>query len=325
MRKIAKFGLASFCLAASLITYRAAIAQQPQASDKSINVADLASSIERNFDHYDRLEFDYHVLTHATPSPEATPGFSSPLITDGVLDTTDVFKILAAANAPDGGKPRPRTSWIRRMSDEEGKEFVHRFVAFDGTNSAVYRHERLRPSAQLLPWELWDDCNENVFEQFLFLRINGVPKCIDVNDEFQNLNLERYEIVETKQTLGRKAFVLKARGINGNPAFDDIAYTVEVIGEPEFMVIRFQADDTKQNRPILLFEVTEIKTFESITYPAAGRYRQWAIRELPNHTYEFEVTRVKRLPDDAEKNWLPQWPKGAIVRDEVNGKTFKVE
>jgi hypothetical protein len=315
--------ITTVCLTATFIMSRPVNSQQPEVFRQS--VADLAASIEWRFDDYNGLEFEYHVLTHATPSPEATPGFSSPLITDGVLDTTDVFKIVGPANLPDGVKRRPRTSWIRRMSDDKGKEFVHRFVAFDGTNSAVFRHERPRPSAQLLPWELWDDCNENVFEQFLFLRINGIPQCIDVNDELQNLNLERYEIVEIKQTLGRKAFVLKAQGINGNPAFDDIAYTVEVLGEPEFMIVRWQADDMKQGRPISLFEVTEVKTFESILYPAAGRYRQWAIQESPNHTYEFEVTSVKRLPDDADTNWLPKWPPGSIVHDEVNGKTFNPE
>jgi hypothetical protein len=211
------------------------------------------------------------------------------------------------------------------MAHDDGTEYVDLFIAFDGTNSAVFRRERPRSIGQLLPWELWDDCNENLFEHFLFLRINGIPKCIDVNDEFQNLNLERYEIVETKLILGRKAFVLKAQGNNGNPAFDNIAYTVEVIGKPEFMVVRWQADDIKQNRPISLFEVTEIKTFESIPYTAAGQYQQWAIGELPNHTYEFEVTAVKRLSNDADKNWLPKWPRGTIVRDEVSGKTFNAE
>jgi hypothetical protein len=302
-----------------------AISEEPQASDQSVTVADLAGSIERRFDQYDGLEFEYHVLTQATPSPEATPGLTSPLITDDVLDTTDAFKILGPANLAHSAKRRPWTSWVRHMSDDEGKEFVHRFIAFDGTNSAVFRHERPRSSGQLLPWELWDDCNENVFEQVLFLRINGIPKCIDVNDEFQNHNLDRYKIVEANQTLGRTAFVLKAQGNDGNQAFDDIAYTVEVIGEPEFMVVRWQADDIKQNRPLSLFELTDIKTFESIPYAAAGRYRQWARRELPNHTYEFEVTSVKRLPEGAERNWLPKWPKGTIVRDEVNGTTFKAE
>jgi hypothetical protein len=317
--------IALLCLICDLLIPATAISNQPEASGKSITVADLASSIERRFDDYDGLEFEYHVLTHATPSPEATPGFSSPLITDDVLDTKDVFKILGPANLADGAKRRPRNSWVRHMIDDEAKKFVYRFIAFDGTSSAVFRHERPRSSGQLLPWELWDDCNENVFEQFLFLRINGIPKCIDLNDEFQNINLDRYKIVETKQTLGRTAAVLKAQGINGNAAFDDIVYTVEVIGEPEFMVVRWQADDIKQNRSISLFEVTDIKTFESIPYPAAGRFQQWAVREQPNHTYEFEVTSVKRLPDDAEKNWLPKWPRGTIIRDEVSGKTFKAE
>jgi hypothetical protein len=146
-----------------------------------------------------------------------------------------------------------------------------------------------------------------------------------VNDEFQTFDFDRYKIVESKQTLGRTTFVLKAQGNDGNLAFDDIAYYVEVIGAPEFMVVRWQADDIKQNRPLSLFEVTEMKMFESIPYPAAGNYRQWAIRELPNHTYEFEVASVKRLPEGAEKNWLPKWPRGTIVRDEVSGKTFKAE
>ncbi|HEY3395028.1 MAG TPA: hypothetical protein VGK58_20155 [Lacipirellulaceae bacterium] len=321
---INKSGICSLVLLGILLVGTSAIAQQPQDSNQSIAVADLAASIERRFEIYDRLEFEYHVLTHATPSPEATPGTTSTILTDDLLDTVDELKILAPAKAPDDGKRRPLTSWIRRITDDNGTEVVDRFVAFDGTNSSDFRRRGRRP-ALFVPWEIWDDCNENVFEQFLFLRINGIPKCIDVTGEFQTFNLDRYQIVETKQVLGRTAFVLKAQGSNGNPAFDDIAYTVEVIGEPEFMVVRWQADDTKLNRPLLLFEVKEIKTIESIPYPAAGRYQQWAIGELPNHTYEFEVTYVKRLPDDAEQNWLPKWPRGTIVRDEITGKTFKAE
>jgi hypothetical protein len=84
----------ALCLPACLWMPIAAVCDQPQAAEQSKTVTELASAVERRFDNYDELEFAYHVLTHATPSPEATPELTSTLITDGVIDSTDVFKIL---------------------------------------------------------------------------------------------------------------------------------------------------------------------------------------------------------------------------------------
>jgi len=313
---------------ASLYVFPDLSATEVQAPDVSVTVSDIARNVERRFDKYTDLEFIYRVTTEASASPDAPRGTTSPLITDGVLKTNDVFRILGRELSQQADSKRPKRCWIRRMQDAEGNTILHRFVSFDGTVTRQLRRDARTgtPVGQVLSSELPHACNENVFDQFLFLCLNGTSRSIDANDVMREFNLSQYQIVDTKHVDGRTKFNLRAQGLaNGNSAFDKIEYNVEVTGEPEFMVLRWEAKDTKDNRRLALYEVKETKTFESLPYPAAGSYRQWPVGSLPKHAYDFRVVRVKRISDKAKKNWAPAWPSGTIVQDNVGGKNLRVE
>jgi len=68
------------------------------------------------------------------------------------------------------------------------------------------------------------------------------------------------------------------------------------------------------------YEVTEIKTFQSVAYPAAGRYRRLRIENIPALNYEFSVVSVEALTEEARKDWFPDWPAGTRIGDLVSGK-----
>lgn len=318
-----RFWLVPLCVIAILVCLAwYGVIRKTRVPETSVTVSALAEDVEQRFDKYDNLEFVYRVTAEATASPDATG--TSPITTGGVLETTDVFRILSTSNQ-EGSTGRSRRCWIRSTIDD-ATETVDRFVAFDGSSTAQFwRRCHGVPTGQVVPWEIWDSCNENVFEQFLFLQPNGICRTMDVNGEMLSFNLNRYEVVQTKIVDSRQVFVLKAQGIKGNPAFDHIAYTVEVTGPRESMVIRWEAEDTKNNRPLVFFEVEEIKTFDSLPYPATGSFRQWAVGELPNHTYQFQVLSVDRLPETASENWVPTWPSGAIVSNQITGENFRAE
>jgi hypothetical protein len=172
--------------------------------------------------------------------------------------------------------------------------------------------------------EDWSEYRTNVFDAFLFMNLEGVVRYMDPTGELSRQLNRRFTIQERKKSLGRDVFVLFNPG---DPEFG-VAYRVEVTGEPDFIILRLQALLIKEgHRPAEEYEVTEIKTFQSVAYPAAGRYWQDPLPAPPGLTakfrvvsYEFSVVSVEALTEEARKDWFPQWPAGTHIGDLVSGR-----
>ena len=279
----------------------------------AVTVAALRAGVEQRQDAYRNLKFVLSVKSETLPDPP--------------VESRDTFKIMESDRKE---VPRPWRCWERLIRDKRGQWEVDQFVAADGTQSRVVGPVPNKPDEHrwhpgvVRAGEDWTEYRTNVFDAFLFINLDGVVRYTDPTREFSRKFNHRFAIQERKKSLGRDVFVLFDPG---DPQFG-VAYRVEVTGEPDFIILRFQALLAKEgHRPAEEYEVTEIKRFQSVAYPAAGRFRQDPLPAPPGFTpdfrvvsYEFSVVSVEALTEEARKAWFPQWPAGTHIGDLVSGR-----
>lgn len=315
MRTIARAGLIVLYVAAA----PHAVGADDDAGDAAVSALELAKRVEQRFAQYDNLEFTYRVTTESSPSPEAQETRQPAAV--GEQKSIDVYRIYRPDQAEGRETARPMRCWIRRITFRDWEPILDRFAAFDGATTRHYQRRYYFGGddvGRIVPGEDWTAFHENVFEQFLLLRVNGICAATDANDEFGLFNIDSYKVAETNVTDGRRVYRLHAKGVEGGPAFDDVVYNVEVTDDQGPVVTLWEAKDTRLDRWLSLYKVDEIKQFGGVPYPASGSFRQQAIGELPNHHYEFEVLSVKRIPANTIENWRPEFPLGTRVKDATN-------
>ncbi|MDC0936015.1 hypothetical protein OAS39_06990 [Pirellulales bacterium] len=308
-----------FIAAAVALGVHEAHSLEPKSTAATADVFELAKQVEEGWLRYNYLEFQFEVSTTILPHVDAINQANPPI----AVKATDTFRASWQENPQSKERQLRRTYWVRRIVGRDGQPAVQRFVAFDGTKTRTFH--LARPSE---PWELgspvgnetagndWTFSADNIFEQFLFLRVNGTSGASHSDGGFSKLNLNRYKTVSAKKRNGSQIRVLTANGMNGNSAFDDFEYTAEVAAAPVSMVLRWEARNAKKDWHTS-FEVFEIKTVDSIPYPATGRYLQVSGGQTPDELYEFKVSSVNKLADFDKENWLPEWPTGTLVRNKV--------
>jgi len=279
----------------------------------AVTVAALRAGVEQRQDAYRNLKFVLSVKSEAAPNPP--------------VESRDTFKIMESNRKE---VSRPWRCWERLVRDNKGQWEVDQFVGADGTQSRVLGPVPSKPDEHrwhpgvVRPGEDWTEYKTNVFDAFLFVNLDGVVRYRDPTRELSRKFNRRFAIQERKQSLGRDVFVLFDPG---DPQFG-MAYRVEVTGEPDFIILRLQALLAKEgHRPAEEYEVTEIKTFQSVAYPAAGRFRRDPPQAPPGLTpkfsvvsYEFSVVSVEALTEEARKAWFPDWPAGTRIGDLVSGR-----
>jgi len=279
----------------------------------AVTVAALRAGVAQRQDAYRNLKFVLSVKSEAAPDPP--------------VESRDTFKIMESNRKE---VSRPWRCWERLVRDNKGQWETDQFAAGDGAQFRVLGpvpstpdEHRWHPGV-VRAGEDWTEYRTNVFDAFLFINFDGLVRYMDPTGEFSRQMNRRFTIQERKKSLGRDVFVLFNPG---DPQFG-VAYRVEVTGEPDFIILRLQALLIKEgHRPAEEYEVTEIKTFQSVAYPAAGRYRQDPPEATPGLTdkfrvvsYEFSVVSVEALSEDARKDWFPQWPAGTQIVDQISGR-----
>lgn len=274
------------------------------------DVARLVAGIERRHSAYEGLRFTYDVTTEVKLSPTAALRNRTDL-TDGVLHARDVFAVLS----PDPERSDRRWRyWRRDVKNEADQWTLDRFCAYDGRQSNSFQRFDAHPAGSIVPWESVDHFGSNLFDRFLFLRLNGLGDTDPLSDELRMLHLDRFHVVGK----GRSKFGEVYKLLGRSSAEFGVEYLVEMTGEPDFKIIRWEARYAKQERRSLeLFEIKELRKHNGVSYPAQGTYRQAPIGELNEVTYAFNVIGVEALRDDARKNWLPPWPPSTPVMDQT--------
>lgn len=188
---------------------------------------------------------------------------------------------------------------------------MHQFVSFDGEQSRSLKKGNV---GYVVPWEAWE-FSENLFDRFLFLTINGQASIDLATDDVRSLNLNRYHVIGRRKSDGREIVTLIG---SSSPEFG-VEYLVEMTGEPDFMILRWEARYARrENELILSYVVTETGQIGELSYPAKGHYRQAPVRELDDIRYSFEVIAAEPQEEEIREEWHPAWPDGTVVRDQTN-------
>ncbi len=284
-------------------------------------IARLSKGIEKRQQGYHDLMFTYDTTTNVKRSPEAAAKERNDWLTNGPLTTSNVLKIMSPLKEKDD---RPWRVWIRSLPHSGGHQLVDRFAAFDQDKFACFisnsdplkRNQGIiRPREDIEWWE------RNAFDSsFLFMQINGTSRVWELHGGTRNHRLECYHVVGQEQLEGRTVYNLYYSW----PAFG-MEYFVRVSGEPDYMLLRWEAKELEgQKRTLLLHETTSTKQFQGVVYPAAGRHREVAVGETPDVTYEFKVTSVRQLEENDRKRWIPEWPPHTGVADQISGLNINI-
>ena len=283
-------------------------------------VAELSKGIRKRQEQYQDLMFSYNVTANVKRSPEATGLPQHDWLTNGLLSTSNVLKIMSPSKEKSN---RPWRLWIRSIANSQGQRLVDRFAAYDQdmTVSFIRSGNPLKKNRGfVLPWEDTEWWGRNTFDYFLFMRINGITDSEDPQGEAWNSHLERFSVAGQEQVDGRTVYSL----YRSWPDFG-MEYFVRVSGGPEHMLLRWEARELEdRKRTVALYEATSIQLFQGAAYPASGRHRHIACGELPDVTYEFKVTSVEHLKEDDRKQWIPEWPPYTIVRDQITDLNLEI-
>lgn len=316
-RRMRGIGIASW-LSCVLFIPSIGLAAQPTA-------AEIADGVEKHIEDYRNLKFEYTVEAKFWPAPELQLGpDGKPLPSEKpkgeikIVNSKDIFKILDP-NQKDISKPW--RFWQRSAEDDNGQWAIDRFIAFDGEQSAGFerRDHRAFNHGSIVPFEETHEYDPNVFDRILCTNLNGIQKYHDPNWELSAKVDKHWKVVGSREFEGRKVYVLQ-----GGLPMSGLEFEVHVTAPPDFIIIRREQrlTNSPDDEPLLLMEVTKIGEFESLVYPASGRYVRRAIGYAPRVDYEFEVTSVETLTDAAREDWRPEWPLETAVRDQVNKRNF---
>jgi hypothetical protein len=275
-------------------------------------IGELSDGLERQIEARQKLKFEYDVIAKFEKT-EVSPELD--------VRSQDTFRILRADDR-DGA----RRCWVRRVDRGEGWR-VSKFISFDGTASAVYESaaERLRPSGAMgsgaiVAFEQPFHYEHNLFDDFLNTNLAGSTDYADPRWELSHQSPIKWEVKSSYGMDGRTVYVLL-----GEYAQFKLLYDAHMLGSPDYLLIRRDVRWIDASKPTLSsLHVTAIGTVDSIAYPAAGRFFQPGYGEVKGKEYEFKVLTAEIIDESTVSDWLPEWPPGTIVKDQINNTAFTI-
>lgn len=290
------------------------------------DVVDLAAGIEKHHTSYYGLQFEYRAVIDVKPPSDPNSKYTPAGVTNGKLHTLNTFAILAPTKP--GG--RPWRSWVRKVKDANGSWVLDRGVSFDGTKSHTFRKRSSRKlydgvayDGQILPWEDGMSISADRFDEMLFTMLNGVGASQPVTDELRLLNLNSFHVKSKSSSTGQEIITLLGQR---DPKGFGMKYRTKMTGQPDCMLLEWEAKYTKENDRILnSYKIEEVKRFRNISYPARGHYHQASIGGTTEQTYEFEVISVQAIDSEKRKHWMLPWPPGTAGRDYITNKNFQTK
>jgi hypothetical protein len=289
------------------------------ATSSDVSALALAAGVEQRIDHCQNLKFEYLVTADGQRSPETPDGVTPGLLIAGEhVESKDVFKILAPDRVD---LSVPLRCWQRYVRQGDAW-LLDRFVGFDGRQSRLFVRKKTGEGrwhqANIVPFEDAHEYEPNVFDAVLLSDLNGIAQSLDPTHSVSHAADNHFRIVGRKEFQGRDIYSLEGQ----NERFG-MRHRIDVTASPDFVIVRREVT-SKDGRPHLLVEVTELREFDGLAYPAAGIFHQWAAGQLPELVYRFTVVEIERLSEAARQDWFPEWPPGTAVGDQVNNRNFSI-
>jgi len=287
----------------------------------------LSAAVTRHQAKYEGVQFDYKADFEKGRDGKftKTPDGSVAIVEKGTkeiisrISSRDTLRLM---RPPSGDRSALWRDWKQHTFQVDPPEWkMARFAVFNGRETRLYKarpHQKWN-QGNMIPFEDNVTFEGNTFDCFLHLNVYGLP---DLSNNVVSPSPYKWTIVDSTKAFDQMAYHLKG-------ALDKSPYTfyVTVMAPPHALVLQATIREGKlDTSPVLEEYVTDdVGTFEGIKYPAKGRYVRQPSGIAGYRSYRFSVTGVKRFSSTTPAKWLPDFPPGTAVGDQVNGKNFAVE
>lgn len=261
----------------------------------------LAASLEKQHEKYCGLKFVYTMKSRVGKGPFVT--------------SNNVLKTIASDQPNSSRRWR---YWEQQVQDTRGEWRMQHYSVTDGRKAQAFWYKdpneesfnmgAVWPQADFLEFQ------RNPFDTTLFLRLDGVPRFLDPEGRIDATPQRRFKLEAKRQLDGQEVFVLKG---TSDSRFG-VNYEVHVTAPPDSLVVLSRMTKPESGAVLAEWEVTSLKKYGSVMYPASGKYSETAVENIEGAEAEFSVVSVERVTENDRKNWFPGWPKGTAINDHVN-------
>ncbi|MDR1382802.1 MAG: hypothetical protein LBJ67_02990 [Planctomycetaceae bacterium] len=280
-------------------------------------IESLANKVQKQLDIINDVKFVYRVRANDSDSPN-------------IRETREEYAVLRSDNPT---YPNRWISWKVFSKDKDENWILDRFMVYNGKN--MWRYDRINPDnpGTLYKWSrgIVEPCvNPNrqtweiVFAQFLFMNVVGYGN--EVVDEYiKSLGREKWYIAANPSP---DEYILE-REIKAPHWKESDKYYIRAFLylKPVPMVRRTEnsSDFSKSSDKNDIDEVLEFSQLGEIYYPLKGRSVSPALStQKHDKIYEFEIESVERLTEKDRKTWIPEWPTGTSIKDNINNKNIEI-
>lgn len=268
----------------------------------------VSAAVSEHVQEYSNLEFEYKVY-----GERGKPGTSE------VVRRVNTKETLRLWRSSDLGDTRTRRVWIIRekaaakQSTETADGFrLSSFASFDGSQTRLFRAakgDRFWNEADVVSYDDTSYFEKNLFDCFLHLSTNGLPEL-----SASPATPFRWTVTGRSKALGESALLIEG-------VFDKSPYDIKVVvtEPPSSMVISSRAIEKSTGKDVHQYLVESIGDFEGIRYPSKGKFVQPATNLVGYRSFDFSVKSVKRFDPALAEEFIPEFPPGTSVRDQING------
>ncbi|MDR1382800.1 MAG: hypothetical protein LBJ67_02980 [Planctomycetaceae bacterium] len=291
---------------------------------KCNSVEEIAQAIINQHSKYDNLKFTYRVRRNTDEAPK-------------IIETREEYVVMSSN---DTAYPDPWESWKVFKQNESGQWEIQKFAVFDGKNTYSFERSPVNDN----PKSFWVQGKietsykythffYNSFSQMVhggFVGYTNRPTLISkqIREQMDGL----LKITGEATFLGMPAIemsriepTLKKRFDSSDLIENDFVGKILISKSPIVLVVHSDRIDYLSRKKIGESCIEKVDVFEGIYYPA--KYKNVFFADgltKYNRIYECEVESIERLTETSRATWVPQWPSGTIVFDQINNKNIEI-
>lgn len=281
----------------------------------SETVDSLASKVQKRIDAINDVKFTFRTRSNNYTSSD-------------IHERKEEYSIL---HSNDHAYPRNWICWKVYHPKNESEWELDRFMVFDGKN--LWSYDRVDPHnpGTVYKWSrgIVQPCvdpapqieDQNRFPRFLFMGIVGYGTSF-VDEYVKSLGPDKWRIIGNPST---EEYVLE-RDIKAKNWDEKDKYSIKAFLSLHIAPKVWRTESISPGFPKVDFdEVESFAESNDLYYPLKGRSVSYATAKRPyDMIYEFEVESVERLTDGARSGWIPEWPTGTLVLDQVQKKNITI-
>lgn len=309
--------LGMFGFATCLLLIQLASAQPP-------TVQDLSKGVDERWAAYSDVKFIYEVRHRNRQSQTAKYPIRPEIDTHGqFVASRNTLKLKGHAEWQ--AMSSLQATWVQQRRNSFGRDYLQAFYAND--DKVAYSFHRFNPhmrgagnmhQASIAPLSHGSSPREDLFPNFLFLRLNGITawdlfparRC---DEEVWNHRLADFQVASQFRVDGQEVYRLK---YSSDPK-DEFRIEVDMNGAPDFIIHRLEF--FHQNESAELYQISDVSRVAGIAFPSQGHFHRRAIGQIHELDYEFKVTYAGQLTTEDADDWIPAWPPNTFVQDTSTG------